>query len=275
MNKIWERVYADYLAGNRLDEYRRLIEASLDLGFHHCTIADLNAAIAKSSFTADDNVFVHRHDIVTDTTGARGFFEIEKGLGVRSTFYFRLSTLDILLMREIHAYGSEVGYHYEELATRAKRRGIDTGASALADLASIRADFERNFRALQDALGFKIRSVASHGDFINRRLSVQNTPILQDADLRKRLGLECESYDPALMAFFNAYLADDLPMRPYKRGSPFEAIQSKRHVCLLTHPRHWRTNPLDNTRYNLWRIKEEIEWQIKSLWCRRNLSGAR
>lgn len=275
MNKLWERVYADYLAGSRLDEYRRLIAASLDLGFRHCTIADLNAAIAKSSFTTDDKIFVHRHDIDTDADGARAFFEIEKALGIRSTFYFRLSTLDISLMREINAYGSEVGYHYEELATRAKRRGLGTGASALADLDSIRADFERNFRALQDALGFKIRSVASHGDFINRRLGVQNTPILQDADLRNRLGIECESYDPALMDFFNAYLSDDLPTRPYKRGSPFEAIQSKRHVCLLTHPRHWRTSPLDNTSDNLRRIGEEIEWQIRSLLRRRHLSRAR
>jgi len=272
MNRVWERVYADYLAASRFEEYRRLIEASLGLGFRHFTIADLNAAIAANSIAAGEKIFVHRHDIDTDTTGARAFFEAEKALGVRSTFYFRLSTLDVPLMQEINAYGSEVGYHYEELATCAKRTGLDTGASALAHLNVIRADFERNFTEMQNALGFKIRSVASHGDFINRRLGVQNTPILQDMDLRSRLGIECESYDLALMSFFDAYLADDLPTRPYKRGSPFDAIKTKNHVCLLTHPRHWRTAPLENTSDNLGRIREEIEWQLKSKLRRRHVS---
>ena len=62
----WERIYADYLAGNRLEEYRRLLESSLALGFCHWTLADLSAGIAANSIAPDAKVFVHRHDI--DTT---------------------------------------------------------------------------------------------------------------------------------------------------------------------------------------------------------------
>lgn len=94
---------------------------------------------------------------------------------------------------------------------------------------------------------------------------MQTTEILCNDELRRGLGIECESYDAPLMAFFEAYLSDDLPIRPYKRGSPFEAIKLKRRIYLLTHPRHWRTNVFENIRDNLWRAGEEIEWQLKKM----------
>jgi hypothetical protein len=77
---------------------------------------------------------------------------------------------------------------------------------------------------------------------------MQNTEILDNNELRRRLGIECAGYDAPLMAFFEAYLSDDLPTRPYKRGSSFEAIESKRSVCLLTHPRHWRIEMVPTNR---------------------------
>ena len=110
-SSAWERIYADYLAGNRLEEYRRLLECitrarllPLDTCGPQCRhCGQLHFAYVK--------VFVHRHDIDTDVGGARAFFEIEKALGIRASYYFRLSTIDRDLMREINSYGSEVGYH--------------------------------------------------------------------------------------------------------------------------------------------------------------------
>lgn len=135
------------------------LSVSLALGFCHWTLADLSAGIAANSIAPDAKVFVHRHDIDTDVGGARAFFEIEKALGIRASYYFRLSTIDRDLMREINSYGSEVGYHYEELATHAKRYGLNTPAAALAHMDAITAEFERNFRSLEQSLGFKIKSV--------------------------------------------------------------------------------------------------------------------
>ncbi len=265
VKNLWERFYADYLAGDRYHEYRRLIEQSLALGFEHWTIADLNASIAAKKIGPDAKIFVHRHDIDTDSSGARSFFEIEKEYGIRATYYFRLRTLDHALMHEINDYGSEVGYHYEELATYAKRHGLQYREDVLAHMDAITAEFEKNVLSLEKSLGFKIRSVASHGDFANRRTGVRNTQILKNKRLRRRLKIACESYDDQLMNFFEAYDSDSLRRRPYEGGSPFDAIRTKRRICLLTHPRHWRAAPLENTKDNFRRVADDIGWRLNAM----------
>mgnify|MGYP006145381963 CR=1 FL=1 len=68
-------------------------------------------------------VLVHRHDIDTDLPTARRMFALEQKHGVRASYYFRLSTLDFGLMRDIERYGSEASYHYEEIATYANAVG--------------------------------------------------------------------------------------------------------------------------------------------------------
>ena len=99
-------------------------------------------------------------------------------------------------MSEIHEYGSEVGYHYEEIATYSKRFGLRSKQEVFQNINNIRDEFERNFVNLEKRLGFKLKTVASHGDFANRKLGIANTLILDDKELRERLSIECETYDP-------------------------------------------------------------------------------
>jgi len=258
---VRERIYADYFAPSRLVEYRRLLERALTAGFDHCTVYELYTALSRPNPELNDKIFVHRHDIDTDCATARQFFEVEKQLGVKASYYFRLNTLDVRLMSEIHEYGSEVGYHYEEIATYAKRSGLRSGKDVLEHIGAIRHEFERNFLAVEKRLGFKVRTVASHGDFANRAMRLSNAVILEDKALRERLSIECESYDDILMSFFDAYLSDAPPREYWRRGSPLEAVNTKRKICLLTHPRHWRTNILVNTLDNLTRLIEEFLWR--------------
>ncbi len=59
---------------------------------------------------------VLRHDVDKKPTKALRMARIEAEFGIKSTYYFRKSTFDLHIIKEIVALGHEVGYHYEELA---------------------------------------------------------------------------------------------------------------------------------------------------------------
>ncbi len=258
--KLKERIYADYFAPSRFEEYGRLLKQALDAGFRHYTVHELYSVVSRQSPELNDKVFVHRHDVDTDSAAAGLLFKLEKQFGVKSSYYFRLNTLDMRLMSEIHEFGSEVGYHYEEIATYSKRFGLNSKPDVLEHIARIRDEFEKNFLSLERHLGFKIRTVASHGDFVNRAIGAPNWLILQDRELRERLLIECEAYDDIVLSSFDAYLSDGpLGKYSYLRGSPFDALSSKKRICLLTHPRNWRANVVVNTLDNVTRVVEGFQ----------------
>ena len=70
-----------------------------------------------------DKLLILRHDIDTDIETTRAMWRVERELGIKTSYFFRLSTVDLPLMREIEACGGSVGYHFEELATAAKPKG--------------------------------------------------------------------------------------------------------------------------------------------------------
>ena len=83
---------------------------------------------------------VLRHDVDRKPENARTMARLEHDLGIRSTYYFRHpATFVPEVIRQIHALGHEVGYHYEVLA-KAKgdyEKAIDLFARELADLRSL------------------------------------------------------------------------------------------------------------------------------------------
>jgi len=103
-------------------------------------------------------------------------------------------------------------------------------------------------------------TVASHGDFANRRLKISNTEILEDPQLRTRCGIVCETYDKSLLDNFDLYIADRPAPAYYHPVSPFDAIGRHKKICLLTHPRQFETNWRENTKDNLQRFYEGLAW---------------
>ena len=89
---------------------------------------------------------------------------------MESSYFFRLSTLAPALMAEIAAGGGEASYHYEELSWVAKRRRLRSRSDALRALPEARDRFAENLQTLRMKTGLPMRVVASHGDFVNRRL---------------------------------------------------------------------------------------------------------
>lgn len=260
ISSLLHRIQSDYFLSSRLGEYELLLRTALDQGYDHLTLSNFYHRVLSGT-TSEKKIFIHRHDVDTDPATARRFFELEQRFGVRSSYYFRLSTVDIPLMREIHASGSEVGYHFEELASYCKQHKIIFATDVKTHYPEIRQQFTGNFRRLNDQLGFPMMSVASHGDFANRILGVPNYSFLDEEFLRS-LGIEFECYDKRLLNSYSVALSDTLAPHFYKPYSPFVALRENHPVIyLLTHPRHWYCSPYWNTRENIKRIVEGFRFK--------------
>jgi hypothetical protein len=259
MNPVLNRLYSDYLMPSQLDTYAQLVRAASGAGYVQTSVRAYHDSASKGQ-RPPERVIVHRHDIDSDLRTTRKLFEIEQKYGIHSSFYFRLSTLDVGLMRDIEQYGSEASYHYEELSTYAKRNGIRCAVALRERLPEIRADFAANFSRIEQRLGAKLRTVAGHGDFANRILKVNNTEILADQALRGRCGIEVESYDHCLMEKFDIYIADRPPPQYYRPSSPFDSLGRHHRIYLLTHPKQFETNWKANTKENWCRIYDTLTW---------------
>lgn len=261
MTNLVSRLYSDYFMPSRVPTHERFIRAALDMGFAQTSVRDYFNAIGGGNVAHGEKVVVHRHDIDTDLRTARKLFEVEQKYHIKSSYYFRLSTLDFALMREIEDYGSEASYHYEELATFAKQNGIRDAARIHSRMSEIRQAFKKNFCSIEQRLGSKMTTVASHGDFANRRLKLNNTELLRDEQLRDSCGIQCEVYDKAFLQHFDFYVADKPHPQYYHPSCPFDALGKYRRICFLTHPRQFETNWIENTKDNLFRFYEGARWK--------------
>ena len=153
---------------------------------------------------------VLRHDIDTDVATATKLFVIEREMGVKASYYFRLSTVDLDFMQELNASGREASYHFEEIATVAKERRLRTRDQVLAHLPEIQERFLSNLTALRRNTGLPMHVVAAHGDFVNRRLGMPNEELF-DERVRKEAAIDLEVYDPAFMDNLSSYFSNLLP----------------------------------------------------------------
>lgn len=260
MKTVLHRVYADYLMPSRLDMYEALLHEARDAGYQQVSVRSFIRGL-RAGLPARKTL-VHRHDIDSDLRTARKMFALETRHGVQASYYFRLCTLDFGFMREIEAAGGEASYHFEEVADYAKRHRIRSGEEVRKRFPEIRAQFERNLGQITGRLGLRLATVASHGDFANRRLNVINHELLRDEELRRRCGIECESYDAELLRGFDLYISDRKHPVYFHPLSPFEALGRYQRICLLTHPVQWETNWIESTRCNLKRVAEEMAWRV-------------
>jgi hypothetical protein len=265
--KHFTRIYHDFLMPSQLDKWKTLLSFAKRKGYEFIPIRDFIVRIKESSFVASNRkYFIVRHDVDSGLSILRNMWLIEKQMGVKSTYYFRLSTVDVPLMKDIESCGSEASYHYEELATYAKRKGLMSRVDITEHMEEIKALFKKNIYWLRRITGLSMITVASHGDFINRKLGVINHEILKDVAFMNECNIDFEAYDENFIRFITNRYSDSLTSAFWFTSSLFDAIMRNESVIYcLVHPNNWGSDFFENFINNLWRLYEEFSWFSKKI----------
>lgn len=259
------RLRSSMLLSDRYVEYERLLEILASHGFVGLTVREVSRFLQEGRSLPGRRVLL-RHDIDTDPGYVDQWLAAERRFGFPASYYFRLRTLDIPAMGKVEAGGSEASYHFEELASVIRRRGLNNRPITDEIIAEASDDFEKNFTALQRKCEWPLRTVASHGDFVNRKIGMTNCIVIADRERRERLGLWAEAYDPDIQAAFGAKFSDRMG-GGWRSGAgidnPEKAISSgSDSLSILTHPRHWRANLAGNFREDMDRVLSGVLFDL-------------
>jgi hypothetical protein len=241
-------IYYDYFAPNRLNILEKIYIEALNHGYKIVSVIDFWDIVRLNKFNVKDKYLINRHDIDSDPKCVKLILQIEKNLGISSSYYFRLRTIDLSVIKSVIASGREVGYHYEELATLAYKykwkKKTDINWNLTKKL------FSKNFTNFKNLTGYEVRSICSHGDFINRFLNIPNYKIISEK-LKKDLKIDIEVYEDAIWKYNSIQHSDIHSKCGFTPYSPISSIkQSLPIIHLLTHPRqlrvNWKENAIDN-----------------------------
>ena len=164
------------------------------------------------------------------------------------------------LAHEIVDFGSEVGYHYEELSQFIKELKIMSIEDQRYKLDFPRNEFKKNYCRFCDYIQKKNLSVAAHGDFADRYLGVSNADIYTK-DVEKELQIPFEAHSKRIDKHIDARVEDHLLI---EQTTPkvLELISEKiPAILLLTHPRQWKRNTIVNASDDLRRVIDGIRYR--------------
>ena len=240
MNRI--ELFIKYLRNNRIKEYEEIIKLGKHQDYEIISLRDY----IENNYDKNKKLLILRHDVDHKSDGTKMMFEIEKKYGVTSSFYFRNSTFEPKLMREIEDYGSEASLHFEPIADFIKANDIKNKEELLKIedwqnrcLNLLKCNIER-FRLL---LNIPCITIASHGEYENRLVGIPNNYLTEDISSYKYLGIKLEAYNKDMIEKVTSYISD-VPIEingGYRYGiTPFEAIEKgEKFIMFLTHPNHW------------------------------------
>ena len=193
-----------------------------------------------------------RHDVDHNGACTRKMFLFEKKIGVKSTYYFRMSTIDRELIKEMIDSGFEVGFHYESLANYADENGIRDPAQV--DFNKAREYLVEDIKRFREVTGINKFSICSHGAPTNDLLKISNNMILDGIDL-EQLGVIFDAYDEKMYDCIDCHIMDGRLLDNFGfayKDNPYDAIKKGfSKIVFLTHPNHWWISFLRRIRYLL------------------------
>lgn len=224
------------LFNNRLEKYKYYIEYARKNGYQILSLENFYRLKDKR----EGRHFVLRHDVDHLGLCTRKMFEVEKEMGVISTYYFRFSTIDKEIIQEMLNAGFSVGLHFETIADYAREHHIKNKNEI--DMKLMKQLLKGEVQRFEDIIGQKIYSCCSHGALENAMLGISNNAITEKADMSV-FGLEFEAYDKELYEFVDCHIMDGSLICNFGfsyADTPITAIDDKKsNIVFLSHPNHW------------------------------------
>ncbi len=262
------RVRRRYRGTDRSAEYARLLGLAAAAGYELVSLSEFVDRTRQA--TGDRSRLVAlRHDVdINDVEGNRAFYQRELAAGARSTFYFRWTTAPAhrRLIERLLEDGFEVGYHFEEAATVAKRHCLHSRSAVEARQDEVEDLMRRRTAEFRRRWNPGLKSAASHGDWMNRRLGLINHELVS-VHLLNDCGLAFEAYGDAILGRADVYVSDVArPGSRWSRDYGLEAAIADGHrwICMLTHERRWHENLAASVEADLRRAADEAWYSLRS-----------
>jgi len=243
-----KELFIKYLKNDRIKEYEEIIKEAKAKDYEIISLKDY----IEDNYDKSKKLMILRHDVDHFSDATKMMFEIEKKYGVKSSFYFRNSTFEPKLMKEIEKYGSESSLHFEPIADFVKANNIKNQKELYnykdweqRCLNILKANLDR-FRNL---LNIPCITIASHGEYENSLVQTPNNYLTEDIATYEYLDIKLEAYNKQMIEKVTCYISD-VPLEindGYKYGiTPLEAIKNdEKFIMFLSHPNHWH--------YSLWK----------------------
>ncbi len=173
-----------------------------------------------------NNFIVMRHDVDLSLKHALRLAELEKSLGISSTYFVRTSGIfnpffaeNLEILRKMSKLGHEIGIHYEVDGTKPE------------DFKRYFLNQKKNFEAL---LGKRIFGASLH-----KAKSTNNSKEIKlnfAEDFLEELELEYDAYSGIFLKKMK-YISDS--QYKWREGCMCNHLAKEKKLCILTHPIWW------------------------------------
>lgn len=218
------------MIGARWDEYRSLLRDALGTGY---AVVSLDAWV-RDRAACGERCLVLRHDVDQRPAAALRMGQIERELGISSTWYFRWRTAHPRVVGRLREWGMPVGLHYETLTRLARQAGTSQADAALIDAA--RDALSAEIGTFTDRFG-PIDSICPHGD--SRIPGVRNLDLVRGQDV-ERYGVRYDGNE-VLHGVPLRWLTDRRDAERWKDDQQPRTIFAAgvSPVVAVVHPNHW------------------------------------
>lgn len=236
MEKNFFSLIGTILINSRLKKYKWYIQYARQKGYQVLSLEEFYKLADKRS----GKHFVLRHDVDHPGIWNRKMFETEKSLGVKSTYYFRFSTIDKDLIQEMLESGFDVGLHFETISDYAREHSVKNKNEI--DMELMKQQLKEDIRKFEEMTGHKIFSCCSHGAPENRALGISNNAITENTDMSE-FGLGFEAYQKEMYDYVDCHIMDGSLLLYYGfsyADTPVTAVDAGYdNIIFLSHPNHW------------------------------------